>query len=61
MATQFSKNQVVRVKTVVPQGAVEALRMDDDGVVYCRLTWTDVNGASQTRWFAESELEAAQG
>jgi hypothetical protein len=58
MATQFNKNQTVRVKTVVPQGAVEALRMDDDGVVYCRLTWTDVDGKSQTRWFAESELEA---
>lgn len=61
MATQFSKNQVVRVKTVVPQGAVEALRMDEDGVVYYRLTWNDVNGASQTRWFAESELESVQG
>ncbi len=58
MATQFSKNQTVRVKTVVPQGAVEALRMDEDGVVYCRLTWTDVNGNVQTRWFVESELEA---
>jgi hypothetical protein len=58
MATQFAKNQTVRVKTVVPQGAVEALRMDEDGVVYCRLTWTDVNGKSQTRWFAESDLEA---
>jgi len=58
MATQFNKNQTVRVKTVVPQGAIEALRMDDDGVVYCRLTWTDVDGKSQTRWFAESELEA---
>jgi uncharacterized protein YodC (DUF2158 family) len=58
MATQFSKNQVVRVRTVVPQGAVEALRMDEDGVVYCRLTWTDVDGKSQTRWFAESDLEA---
>jgi uncharacterized protein YodC (DUF2158 family) len=57
MATQFTKNQTVRVKTVVPQGAVEALRMDEDGVVYCRLTWTDVNGNSHTRWFAESELE----
>jgi hypothetical protein len=58
MATQFNKNQTVRVKTVVPQGAVEALRMDEDGVVYCRLTWTDVDGKSQTRWFSESELEA---
>ena len=60
MATQFSKNQMVRVKTVVPQGTVEALRMDEDGVVYCRLTWTDVNGVSQTRWFAESSLQAVQ-
>jgi uncharacterized protein YodC (DUF2158 family) len=58
MATQFSKNQTVRVKTVVPQGAVEALRMDEDGVVYCRITWTDNNGNVQTRWFAESNLEA---
>jgi hypothetical protein len=58
MATQFTKNQTVRVKTVVPQGAVQALRMDEDGVVYCLLTWTDVNGISQTRWFAESDLEA---
>jgi hypothetical protein len=58
MATQFTKNQTVRVKTVVPQGAVEALRMDEDGVVYCRLTWVDVNGITQTRWFAESDLEA---
>lgn len=58
MATQFTKNQTVRVKTVVPQGAVEALRMDEDGVVYCRITWVDLNGNSQTRWFAESDLEA---
>ena len=58
MATQFAKNQTVRVKTVVPQGAVQALRMDEDGTVYCLLTWTDVNGVSQTRWFAESDLEA---
>ena len=58
MATQFTKNQTVRVKTVVPQGNVQALRMDEDGVVYCLLTWTDVNGKSQTRWFAESDLEA---
>lgn len=58
MATTFSKNQNVRVKTVVPQGQVEALRMDEDGTVYCRISWTDVEGVPQTRWFAENELEA---
>ncbi len=58
MATIFTKNQNVRVKAVVPQGQVEALRMDEDGTVYCRISWTDLNGVSQTRWFAENELEA---
>jgi hypothetical protein len=58
MATQFSKNQTVRVKAVNPQGAIESIRMDEDGVIYYRLTWTDINNKSQTRWFAESDLEA---
>lgn len=58
MATTFTKNQTVRVKTVVPQGAVEALRMDEDGTVFCRISWTDGDGKTQTRWFAEAELEA---
>lgn len=58
MATQFTKNQTVRVKTVVPQGSVEALRMDEDGMVYYRMTWTDANGVSQTRWFSEAQLES---
>jgi hypothetical protein len=59
MATAFTKNQTVRVKAVIPQGEVEALRMDEDGTVFYRITWTDVEGNDQTRWFAESELEAA--
>ena len=59
MATTFTKNQTVRVKAVIPQGEVEALRMDEDGTVFYRITWTDVEGNDQTRWFAESELEAA--
>lgn len=59
MATTFTKNQTVRVRAVVPQGAVEALRMDEDGTVFYRITWTDLEGRTQTRWFAESELEAA--
>jgi len=59
MATTFSKNQNVRVKTVVPQGQVEALRMDEDGTVFYRISWTDTDGKTQTRWFAENELEAS--
>lgn len=58
MATAFSKNQVVRLKTTVPSGPVEALRMDEDGNVFYKISWTDQNGASNTRWFSEDELEA---
>lgn len=58
MSAQFAKNQTVRVRAVVPQGSIEAFRMDEDGVVYCRFTWTDVNGKTITRWFNQSELEA---
>ena len=61
MATKFAKGEVVRVKAVVPQGPVEALRMDEDGVVYCLIEWTDEAGNSQERWFAEDALVAAQG
>lgn len=58
MATKFSKNQEVRVKTVVPEGPVMALRMDEDGEFFYLLGWTDINGVEQTRWFKEDELEA---
>lgn len=59
MATTFTKDQTVRLKTVVPQGPVEALRMEEDGTVFYRISWTDAAGNTQSRWFAESELEAA--
>lgn len=59
MATTFIKNQTVRVKAVVPQGPVEALRMDEDGTVFYLISWEDADGATQSRWFAEGELEAA--
>lgn len=59
MATKFAKGQEVKVRTVVPEGPVLALRMDDDGVVYCLLEWADENGQTQQRWFAEDELIGA--
>lgn len=56
MATVFKKGDVVAVNTVVPTGPVQALRMDDDGEVYCQIEWVDVDGQTQQRWFKESEL-----
>ena len=59
MATTFTKNQNVRVKAVIPEGPVTALRMNEDGQFFYLVQWTDVNGNVQSRWFKEEELEAA--
>jgi len=59
MATKFTKGQQVKVNAVIPTGPVEKLRMDEDGSVYCLISWTDENGNAQQRWFAESDLVEA--
>jgi hypothetical protein len=58
MATTFVKNQNVRVKALIPQGPVAALRMNEDGQFFYLVQWTDANGTVQSRWFKEEELEA---
>jgi uncharacterized protein YodC (DUF2158 family) len=58
MATAFKKGDVVKLKAVVPQGPVVALRMSEDGVVSYLVEWVDANGATQSRWFVEDELAA---
>lgn len=57
MAT-FKKGDVVKLAGVVPQGPVIGMRMDDDGNVSYLIEWTDAQGVTQQRWFAESELVA---
>ena len=58
MATKFKKGDVVKAVAVVPEGPVEALRMDENGNFYYQISWTDVNGEAQQRWFAEEDLTA---
>jgi uncharacterized protein YodC (DUF2158 family) len=58
MATKFKKGDVVTVKAVVPNGPVEALRMDEDGNFFYQISWADADGAEQTRWFLEDQLTA---
>ena len=58
MATKFTKNQEVKIKAVIPQGPVIALRMTEDGVFFYLVQWTDIEGVSQKRWFEESKLAA---
>lgn len=59
MATKFSKGQDVKVRSVIPQGPVQKLRMDEDGNFFYLIQWVDAEGSTQERWFAESELVEA--
>lgn len=56
MATKFVKDQQVKVIAVIPQGPVQKLRMDDDGMIWYLIRWTDADGANQERWFKEDDL-----
>lgn len=56
MATKFAKDQQVKVIAVIPQGPVQKLRMDENGVVWYLLGWNDAHGVYQERWFQEDEL-----
>jgi uncharacterized protein YodC (DUF2158 family) len=59
MATKFKKGDEVKVVAVIPQGPVDALRMDEDGNFFYQISWVDADGVTQTRWFAEDDLAAA--
>jgi uncharacterized protein YodC (DUF2158 family) len=54
----FKKGEVVKVKTTVPSGPVQALRFNDEGNVEYLIEWTDIDGNTQQRWFTEDQLEA---
>lgn len=57
--TTFKKGDNVKVKAVVPEGPVQSIRMDDEGIVYYFIQWTSADGEVQQRWFAEHELIGA--
>jgi uncharacterized protein YodC (DUF2158 family) len=59
MATAFKKGDTVKLISVVPEGPVVALRMDEDGNFFYLVEWTDADGKDQQRWFEESQLVAA--
>jgi len=59
MATAFKKGDNVKLNSIVPEGPVQALRMDEDGNFFYLVEWTDADGSVQQRWFEESQLAAA--
>ncbi len=58
MATMFKKGDTVKLVGVIPEGPVQALRMDEEGNVAYLVEWTDAEGQSQQRWFDEDKLVA---
>jgi hypothetical protein len=54
----FKKGDTVKLVAVIPQGPVESMRMDEDGNVQYLISWVDVNGVEQSRWFDEAQLIA---
>lgn len=56
----YKKGDVVRLKMVVPQGPIGAMRMDDDGTVWCLVEWTGDDGQVHSRWFMSDEVESAE-
>jgi hypothetical protein len=54
----FKKGDVVKVNTVVPEGPIVKMRMDDDGIIYYLMAWT-INGVEHERWFTDDQLVAA--
>jgi hypothetical protein len=59
MATNFKKGDMVKAIAIIPTGPVESIRMLDDGTVVYLVTYTDVNGVEQQRWFDEEQITAA--
>jgi hypothetical protein len=59
MATTFKKGDTVKLVGVIPEGPVQALRMDEEGNVSYLVEWTDAEGDTQQRWFKEAALVAA--
>jgi len=59
MATKFTKGQSVKLNVTVPTGAVEKLRMTEDGMIEYMVVWTDGDGNVQERWFEEGQLTEA--
>jgi hypothetical protein len=54
---QFKKGDTVQLKSVVPEGPVIAMRMDEDGNVQYLVEWM-ADGEPQQRWFDEAQLAA---
>jgi uncharacterized protein YodC (DUF2158 family) len=56
MPTKFVRGDLVKLKAVIPEGPITKLNMSEEGEITYLVKWTDVDGETQERWFAEDEL-----
>jgi len=59
MALAFQKGQTVSLKVTTPSGPVVGFKVDGAGNVSYLVEWTNAEGQTDQRWFAEDELQAA--
>jgi hypothetical protein len=59
MAATFPIGSNVKINAVNPEGPVKKIRFTDDGLIEYLVSWTDVDGVEQERWFLEDSLVAA--
>lgn len=56
MAASFKIDEVVKLVSVLPQGPVKQLSVNQDGDIQYLVEYVDVDGVTQVRWFREDEL-----
>jgi hypothetical protein len=59
MAATFPLGSTVKINAIAPEGPVTKIRFNDDGLIEYLVTWVDIDGVSQERWFLEDSLVAA--
>lgn len=59
MAANFAIGSVVKLNLVLPEGQVKKIQFNDAGEIEYLVSWADVDGANQERWFLESSLVAS--
>ena len=56
MAASFKIGQEVQLITVIPEGPIVQLSVDQEGNITYLVAYKDSDGESQSRWFNEDEL-----
>lgn len=55
----FRKGDIAKVIAIVPEGPVKSMRMEESGNIQYLISWIDINGVEQERWFDEGQLTTA--